>query len=442
MKSIVAIVGRPNAGKSTFFNRVTRSRDALVGDMPGVTRDRIYGTAAWDGVTFDLVDTGGFCDDRTNAFSNQIRFQVLQAIDHADVIVHLLDGKNGVSPYDEDMVHILRQLAKPVFFVVNKIDGLEQEEKLYDFYVLGIEHFYPISAEHRYGLNDFLDALVATLDKSEEVAPKDAIRLAVVGRPNVGKSSLVNKALGEDRLIVSAIPGTTRDAVDTLCTINGRDYLLIDTAGIRRKGKVKRKLEKFSVVKALKSLNRCDVALIVLDAKEGITDQDITIAGYAYEQGCGCILLLNKWDLVENRAQMDKHLREQVRMAAKFLSFAPLLTISARTGLRVTKIFKSVEEVYRQYTARIGTGKVNRIIAQATLRRTPSLHQGRRLKFYYTTQVSTAPPTFVSFVNYPEAVHFSYRRYLINRIREATQLDQTPIRLMLRPRNAKIDGRR
>ncbi|UCH19885.1 MAG: ribosome biogenesis GTPase Der [Deltaproteobacteria bacterium] len=436
MKPIVAIIGRPNVGKSTFFNRVTQTKDALVDDFPGVTRDRHYGDAEWNEVPFTLVDTGGFMVGEDLAA--EIRLQVRQAIEDADAIIFLMDGKEGISPLDQDIAAILRPVSKPVYYVVNKIDGREQEDYLYDYYSLGIEKLYALSAEHRYGVSDFLDDLVAVIsklatDKSLE-AKVDTIDLAVVGRPNVGKSSLVNRILGEQRLLVSAVPGTTRDAIDTLCRVNGKQYLLIDTAGIRRKGKVSDKLEKFSIIKALRSLDRCDVALIVMDANEGITDQDISIAGYAYERGCGCVFLLNKWDLLKKDNKTIYKYVDEIRTAAKFLNFAPVLTISALTGQRVTKIFTLVDEIFDQYKIRIATGRLNKIIEQAILRNTPSLYRGKRIKFYYATQISKKPPTIVCFVNYPEAIHFSYKRYLINQIREKGGLDKTPIRIFFRKR--------
>ncbi len=437
MKPIVAIVGRPNVGKSTFFNRVTGTRKALVDDFPGVTRDRHYSDAVWNGVDFTLVDTGGFPDGDEDDFAHKIRSQILQAIEDADVIILLLDGKSGISPFDEDVVRILRPLSQPVFFAVNKIDGVEQEVKLYDFYKLGIKKLYPISAEHRYGITDFLDDLTEILPKTDTEETGDVVRLAVVGKPNVGKSSLINRLLGQQRLLVSDMPGTTRDAIDSLCKINEKPYLLIDTAGIRRKARVSKKLEKFSIIKALRSLDRCDVALIVIDAHQGITEQDINIAGYAFDRGCGCIFLLNKWDLVEKDSKTAKEYYDRLRMQAKFLSFAPMTTISALTGQRVFKIFDIVEEVFKQYTLRMGTGQLNKIFEQAILQNEPSLYRGRRLKFYYATQISTRPPTFVCFVNYPDAVHFSYRRYLINQIRGKAGLDKTPIRIIFRKRTGK-----
>ncbi len=439
MKPIVAIVGRPNVGKSTLFNCITRTRAALVGNFPGVTRDRHYGDANWNDVEFTMVDTGGFTEGVD--FADEIRFQVHQAIDDADVIMLLLDGKEGISPFDNDILNLLRSIDKPTFYAVNKIDGAEQEIYLSEFYQLGLETLYPLSAEHRYGLTDLLDELANVLSglasDPHEDQNEGMIRLAVVGRPNVGKSSLINRILGQNRLLVSDIPGTTRDAIDSVCKLNGKSYLLVDTAGIRRKGKVSRKLEKFSIIKALRSLDRCDVALIVMDANEGVTDQDINIAGYAYDRGCGCIMLLNKWDLVEKDSKTVKVFYERLREQAKFLSFAPAMTISALTGQRVTKTFKLVDEVYDQYAKRITTGQLNRIMEKAIEKNPPSLHRGKQLKFYYAAQISTRPPTIVYFVNYPQAVHFSYKRYLLNQLREGSGLDKTPIRMIFSQREGK-----
>ena len=445
MKPIVAIVGRPNVGKSTFFNRVTRTRDALVDDIPGVTRDRHYKDASWNDIEFTLVDTGGFTEG--DEFSDGIRFQIQQAIEDADVIILLLDGKAGISPFERDMVDLLRVTDKPVFYAVNKIDGAEQEIHVSDFFSLGVEPLFPISAEHRYGIIDFLDALVegfSAFDKDpDQKAVEGSIGLAVVGRPNVGKSSLINCILGEERHLVSDRPGTTRDAVDSVYRVDGKAYLLIDTAGIRRKGKVTRKIEKFSIIKALRSLDRCDVALIVLDANEGIAEQDISIAGYAFERGCGCIFLLNKWDLLEKDTHTAKQYLDELRMQAKFLTFAPAMTISALTGQRVVKIFKMVDDVFHQYAQRIGTGQLNRILEISMAKNPPPLYRGNPIKFYYSTQVTTKPPTFVCFVNYPQAVHFSYKRFLINQIRKQAGLDKTPLRILFRQReNRKRKAKR
>jgi len=439
MNPIVAILGRPNVGKSTLFNRLTRTQDALVDDLPGVTRDRHYGSANWNGIDFTVVDTGGFAD--VDEFSDEIRFQIHQAMNEADLIVFVLDGKGGLSPFDRDILDSLRGVRKPVFYAVNKIDSPEKEVLLADFYRLGLATLYPVSAEHRFGLNDFLDDLVAALPRSEAPASSEdsqtLIGLAVVGRPNVGKSSLINRILGENRLVVSPRPGTTRDAIDTVYRRKHQSYLLIDTAGIRRKGRVSEKLEKFSVIKALRSLERCDVAVVVLDAGEGITDQDVAIAGYAFERGCGCVLAINKWDLVAKGGVPEKKMIDELRVKAKFLSFAPALTVSAHTGRRVNQIFNLVDAVYHQFEQRIGTGQLNRILDTAMQKNAPPLHRGRPVKFYYTAQVQAKPPTILFFVNHPEAVHFSYKRYLLNQIREQTGLDKTPIRLVFRERERR-----
>ncbi|OEU78312.1 MAG: ribosome biogenesis GTPase Der [Desulfobacterales bacterium S5133MH4] len=437
MKPIVAIVGRPNVGKSTLFNRMTRSRKALVDDLPGVTRDRIYGDARWDDATFTVVDTGGFSEFESEEFAPLVRYQVMQAIEEADAIIILFDGRQGVTPVDTDLVQRLRQSSKPVFYCVNKIDGPRHESLLADFSVLGVDPLYPVSAEHRYGMGDFMDALTASLPQAAPETVSDRIKLAVVGRPNVGKSSLINRLLGDERLVVSELPGTTRDAVDTICRVNKKEYLLIDTAGIRRKKQVRKRLEKFSIIKALKSLHRCDIALVMMDAVQGITDQDVRIAGYAWERGRACIILLNKWDLVEKDATTAEQYVQTVRDKLKFVSIAPVLTVSALTGQRVFKIFDWVETVHEQYTTRLSTGRLNRIFKTILSRHEPSIYRGRRIKLYYGTQTSVAPPTFVCFVNYPEGIHFSYERYMINQLREALGLDKTPIRLLFRKREKK-----
>ncbi len=441
MKPIVAIIGRPNVGKSTLFNRITRGRTALVDDMPGVTRDRHYGEALWNDAPFLLVDTGGYLVDDTDAFAGAIREQVLQAISEADAVVMVLDGKGGISPYDRDLVSILRGSHPKVFYVVNKVDGERQEENLYDFYTLGLENPYPVSGEHGYGVPDFLDDLVASFPEAAAY-PKDedaVINVAVIGRPNAGKSSIINRLTGENRLVVSDVAGTTRDSIDTMVKRDGQLYRLIDTAGIRRKGKVKEKLEKFSVLKAIKSMERCDVAVIILDASEGVTDQDVTVAGYAHAKGCGVIFAFNKWDLVPADEKSPKLFKERLDMAAKFLTFAPYITLSALTGQRVEKLFGQINQVYEQYSTRLSTGEVNRIIEWATERTPPSIHKGKRLKFFYTTQVTTKPPTFVSFVNYPEAVHFSYKRFLMNQLREYTGLSDTPMKLLYREKSGRME---
>ncbi|SMC36275.1 GTP-binding protein [Desulfocicer vacuolatum DSM 3385] len=448
MKPIVALVGRPNVGKSTLFNRMTKSRNALVDDFPGVTRDRHYADALWDEIPFTVVDTGGFLVSDDDVFAAEIREHVEMAVEEADVVVLVLDGRAGVSPFDQDLVHILRRSDKPVFYLINKIENSRQRDDLAEFFTLGMDKFFPVSAEHGVGVPTFMDALIGVLVDEvllappmdeKEAAENQEICIAVAGRPNVGKSSLINRLFGTKRVVVSEKAGTTRDAIDLTMDKDGKTFRLIDTAGIRRKGKVREKIEKYSILKALKSLDRCDVALILVDASEGVTDQDITIAGYAHDRGCGAVFVLNKWDLLDKEEKNQKMFMEELRMKSKFLSFAPAITVSALTGQRTHKIFSMVESVYDEYNYRINTGLLNRIIENAIYRSEPSLHKGKRLKFFYATQVSVKPPTIVCFVNYPEAVHFSYKRYLINQIREMAELEKTPINLYFREKTGKME---
>ena len=449
MKPVVALVGRPNVGKSTLFNRITKSRQALVDDMPGVTRDRHYADTQWEDKAFTLVDTGGFLSVDDDYFASQIKEQLLRAVEQADVLVFILDGRAGVSPYDQDLADLLRRTQKPVFYLINKIESLHrQEDDLGEFYALGVDRLYKVSAEHGLGVGDFLSDLVALLPDApvpgESGEPGEGddggpIRIAIIGRPNVGKSSLANRLFGEQRVVVNDKAGTTRDAIELSVNRKGRDFILKDTAGIRRKGKVTDKLEKFSILKALDSMEDCDVALILIDCSEGITDQDITIAGYAEKRGCGAIFLLNKWDLVDKSEKGQQAFVKELRQKSKFLAFAPVVTISAKTGQRCHKVFGEVEKVYKEYCHRINTGLVNRIIEDAVYREEPSLHKGRRLKFFYASQVAVKPPCFVCFVNYPDAVHFSYKRYLINQIRHMIPLTLTPVKLYFREKTGKME---
>lgn len=442
MKPVVALVGRPNVGKSTLFNRLVRGRQALVDDLPGVTRDRHYGEARWDDKPFIVIDTGGFLTGDDDPFAPQIREQLNLAVAQADVLVLILDGRTGLSPYDRDLAAMLRRSGKPVFYLVNKIEHQRQQAHLGEFYSLGIEMFYEVSAEHGIGMDDFLEDLTTGFPDAgshEEPPAQEPVRIAIVGRPNVGKSSLANRLFGSPRVVVNDQAGTTRDAIELAVTRKEKQFVLVDTAGIRRKGRVTRKLEKVSILKSLKSMDDCHVALILIDAAEGITDQDITIAGYAEKKGCGAIFLLNKWDQVDKAEKGEKAFISELRQMAKFLSYAPAMTISALTGQRCHKILDMAARVFEEYRFRINTGTLNRIIADAVQREEPSLHKGRRLKFFYATQVAARPPCFVCFVNYPKAVHFSYQRYLVNQLRQMIPLHLTPIRLYFREKTGRLD---
>ncbi len=441
---MVALVGRPNVGKSTIFNRLTRSNRAIVDPTPGVTRDRHYASVIWNERRIILVDTGGIELATGETISEQIQEQTWLAIGEADIILHIMDGVGGVLAEDYEVVDRLRRVSKPVHHLVNKIDGPEKEEELLSqFYELGVDNLKAVSAAHGYGFKTFFDEFFDELPlPGFKAVSAGTIRIACIGRPNVGKSSLINTLTGEDRMVVSAVPGTTRDSVDTELNRLGRDYLLIDTAGIRRKGKTKEKIEIFSIMRALSSLERCDLALLLIDADEGVTEQDMKVIGYALERGRACLLLLNKWDLVAGDKKQEKWILNEVAMATKFMPYAPLLKISALTGSGVKKILPMANKVFKQYTASFTTNKLNNILRRATETHPPSLHKGRRLKFYYTTQVSKRPPTFVVFVNYPKGVHFSYHRFLVNQFRDELGLDKIPVKLILRERKRKKYGKK
>ena len=433
MSCIVAIVGRPNVGKSTLFNRLSRSRSALVDDQPGVTRDRLYATVQWEGNTLTIVDTGGFEDINSTPFIDQVKEQVLKAIEDADRIIFMVDGREGIMPGDEEIAHVLRVSGKKTFLAVNKIDGPEKEHLLSDFYKLGMEKAYPLSAAHGYGLRALMGDVVEGIESIDFESGEDkSIKVAVVGRPNAGKSSLINRILGSERLLVSETPGTTRDAVDTPFTMKGKNYLLIDTAGIRKRARVREKIDKFSMIKALKSIERCHIAVVVLDAGEGITEQDARICGYAFERHRGLFLALNKWDLVKKDQAKRKNLDAAIERQLQFVSFAPRLNISALTGEGVELLLDRIEKLYDQYSRRISTARVNKVLEEIVQEKPPPSKGRTRLKLLYATQTGTGPPTFVLFVNKPEMVHFSYQRFLVNQLRKKLGLDQTPIKIIFK----------
>jgi GTP-binding protein len=433
MKPIIAIVGRPNVGKSTLFNRIAGGKKAIVADEPGVTRDRNYADVEWEGKVFTLIDTGGFEPVSKDRIFIQMREQCQLAMEEADVILFLMDGKEGLTPSDKEIANILRRQNKPVFYIVNKIDGPKHEDKAFEFYGLGVEQIYSISAEHRYGVDELMDEVVKILPKlSEGKRGRDAAKVAVIGRPNVGKSSLINRLLGYKRVIVDEAPGTTRDAIDTFFERNGKKYILIDTAGIRRKSRISLRLEKYSIVEALRTIDQCHVALLMLDPEEGVTAQDAHIGGFIHEKGKGCILVVNKWDLVEKDSQTMVEFKERVYSNLKYLSYAPILFISALTGQRVPKILEMVDDVAEQTKKRIPTSPLNKHFGQWVEHNPPPLYRNRSVKLNYITQVSAGPPTFVIYTNFPEGIHFSYERYLINQMRERFGFQGVPIRLQFR----------
>ena len=430
---VVAIVGRPNVGKSTLFNRIAGERIAIVEDKPGITRDRIYAHGEWRGKRFHLIDTGGLEFGGDDDFVDHVRHQVELAVDEADVIIFVVDGREGLMPSDEEVATWLHRSDKPVVLAVNKADNRRRREEMYEFYSLGFEEVIPISALHGTGTGDLLDAVVSRFPEGEEeLYDEDTIRVSVIGRPNAGKSSLINAILGQERVIVSPIPGTTRDAVDTPLHRDGQDFVLVDTAGIRKRGKVYETTEKYSVLRALRAIERSDVALIVLDGERGIAEQDKRIAGYAHEAGCASIFVVNKWDAVEKDEKTMDRFRREIMNAFSFMNYAPILFVSAKTGQRVHKILPAVQEVAEQHAMRVSTSVLNQVLTDAMLTTPPPSERGKRLRIRYGTQVSVKPPTIVLFVNDPELAHFSYLRYLENRIREAFGFRGTPLNIRLR----------
>lgn len=434
MKPVVAIIGRPNVGKSTLFNRISERKKAIVINLPGATRDRNYADAEWVGRTFTLVDTGGFEPVSDEKIMVQMREQTTLAIEEADIIIFLLDGKEGLTPADEEITRILRRSGKPVLYTINKVDNPGKYAAEAEFYRLGVDRLILISAEHGLGVDELMDEVIPLMPTAETAQePEERIGIAVVGRPNVGKSSLVNKILGYERVIVNPMPGTTRDPIDTPFEYNEKKYLLIDTAGIRRKSKISLSLEKYTIMEAMKVLDRCEIALILVDPVEGITDQDVRIAGLAFEKGVICVIVVNKWDLIEKDNTTTGLYVKKIQDSLKFLDFAPIVFISALTGQRVFRIFEIIEQAYQQYTKRIKTSELNSTVREILdANPPPRLQGGRAHNFSYVTQTSVKPPNFVFFVKDPKAVHFSYERYLVNQLRERFGFTMVPIRIRFR----------
>lgn len=438
-KPVVAVVGRPNVGKSTLFNKLIGKRLSIVDDTPGVTRDRIYGECEWQNYKLMLVDTGGIEPDEGDIILSKMRSQAMLAIETASVIIFVTDIKTGPVATDFEVADILKKSGKPVVLCVNKCDSIgEPPLEFYEFYNLGLNEPIAVSAAHGHGTGDLLDAVIENINKSElEAEEEDYINVAIIGKPNAGKSSLVNYISGEERTIVSDIAGTTRDAIDSLINYKGKSYNFIDTAGLRRKSRVDDKIEKFSIIRAKMAIERSDVCVIMIDATEGFTEQDSKVAGLAVEQGKACIIAVNKWDLVEkNGATMDSF-RKNLMKDFSFMSYAPIIFISAKTGQRIDRLFGLIDFVYEQSIMRISTGMLNDILADATARVQPPSDKGKRLKIYYMTQASTKPPTFVCFCNRADLFHFSYQRYIENQIRGTFGMEGTPIRFVIRERGDK-----
>lgn len=437
-KPIVAIVGRPNVGKSTLFNRIAEKRVSIVDDTPGVTRDRIYADAEWTGHEFALVDTGGIDFDENDALLPAMRNQAKLAMEEADVILFVVDGKVGITEVDQQIVGMLRTAKKPVVLAVNKVDSIKGIPDSYEFYGLGLGEPIAVSAVNALNLGDLLDAIVKELPAEIEVADEpDTIRVAVVGRPNVGKSSLVNALLGEERLVVSNIPGTTRDAVDTYFKQDGVTFVFVDTAGMRRRGKIDAALERYSVIRSLRAIDRADVVLMVIDAAEGVSEQDKKIAGYVHESGRASVLVVNKWDLVQKDGKTSLRYTETMRQELGFMQYSPVVFLSALTKQRVSRIPEVVKYVAEQHAMRVSTSLLNQVVRDAVGINPPPSDRGRKLKIYYATQAAVKPPTIVFFVNDPELMHFSYLRFLENKLREAFGFEGTPLKLVVRPRQGE-----
>ncbi len=438
-KPVIAIVGRPNVGKSTLFNKLTGTRISIVDDTPGVTRDRIYGEVEWLGRHATLIDTGGIEPYSGDIILSQMRRQAQLAIETADVTILVTDVRSGLVATDAEVAQMLQKSGKPVVLCVNKCDRIgEPDPDFYEFYNLGLGEPIQVSSVHGHGTGDLLDAVFELIPESEYVdEDSEVISVAVIGKPNVGKSSLINRVTGQERSIVSNIAGTTRDSIDSKVTNSHGEFIFIDTAGIRRKNKVDNAIEKYSIIRAKMAIERCDVCVIMIDAEEGPTEQDTKIAGMAHEAGKGCIICVNKWDAIEKDDKTMSEFRKQLDLDFGFMSYAPTLFISAKTGQRIDRLFELIKYVANTNAMRIKTGVLNELLAEATVRVQPPSDKGRRLKIYYVTQPSTKPPTFVFFCNNAELFHFSYQRYLENRIRETFGLEGTPIRIVVRERGEK-----
>ena len=435
----VAILGRPNVGKSSFFNYVTGKRISIVEDVPGVTRDRIYEEVEWSGKHFTLIDTGGLEPNSTDTILQQMKRQAELAVELADVILFMCDMKDGVTASDMDIATLIRKTKKPVILVVNKVDKVgEPPADIYEFYNLGLGDFYSISSAHGLGIGEVLDAELEQLPVFEEDDEEsNLIRVAVVGKPNAGKSSLINRILGEERVIVSDIPGTTRDAIDTYVTKDGQDFCFIDTAGMRKRGKITDNIERYSIMRSLTAVDRSDVVVIMVDAKDGVTEQDTKIAGYAHNKGKACIVAINKWDLIDKETNTMDDYKKTVQDKLSFMLYAPVMFISALTGQRVTKLYEMIKFVADQAAQRISTGMLNDVLNEAVAMVQPPSDKGKRLKLYYMTQIKVKPPTFAVFVNRADLAHFSYMRYIENRIRQNFGFEGTPIVFKIREKDSK-----
>lgn len=437
-RPVVTIVGRPNVGKSTLFNRIAGRRISITEDTPGVTRDRIYAECEWLDNHFTLIDTGGIEPNTTDTIFEQMRIQAEIAIDMADVVLFMVDGKEGLTGDDTEVAQMLRKADKEIILVVNKMDRFVNEDNIYEFYNLGLGDPVSISSAEALGIGDLLDEIISKFDERMNVEEgDDSVKIAVIGKPNAGKSSIINKIIGEDRVIVSDIPGTTRDAIDTKFERNSKKYTLIDTAGIRKKSKILESVEKYSVLRAFTAVERADICILVIDADKGVTEQDIRIAGYSHDNSKGMIIAVNKWDLIEKDNKTFKEFTDDIRQKLAYASYAPIITVSALTGQRMNKILDAVDEVYSFRNLRISTGVLNDILTEAVLMNQPATVKGKRLKIFYGTQVAVNPPKFLIFVNDKEIVHFSYERYIENKIREAFEYKGTPIVIEFRNRSEK-----